>query len=324
MILIYLDESGTNYQSKNGLYVDGPFLIMGAMFIYEDVYWNMERLFTELIDTYFGIDNWLNSEVHATDIWFGNTLSSHLNIDKRRGFFDEFLQLCGKFGLPYMFSFNLKYQEQEIEVRNLDMLKAAQCLLLGIEHNLADIHQTGVLVCDSSSNSENLKIKDIINTDIKGKYFSPAQALLKQFHEMTSWRSTKNKLSFSIQPKYPMESMSAYLIDRVHFLHSSDSLFLQMCDIMTFIAQRSCVHDYLLAVDKTRINTEKVPITKAGLAMMKKKIYPSTYSKEVCDVIFIDTIPFYGGEGLLFDFNSIGELSSVIHEHYKQMQPTVE
>ncbi len=86
MNLIYLDESGTNYQTKNGLYGDGPFLIMGAMLINEDVYWSMERLFTEIIDTYFGIDNWLNNEVHATDIWFGNTLSSHLSIDKRREF----------------------------------------------------------------------------------------------------------------------------------------------------------------------------------------------------------------------------------------------
>jgi len=209
VILIYLDESGTNYQIRDGLYVDGPFIIMGAMFIHEDVYWSMERLFTEIIDKYFSIDDWLNNEVHATDIWFGNALSSRLNIDKRREFFDEFLQLCGKFGLPYVFSFNLKHLDQEIEKRNLDMMKAAYCLLVGIEHKLANIHQTGVLVCDSSSNAENLKIKDIINLDIKKHHFTPAQALLRQFHEMTSWRSTKSKPSFTIPPKYQMEAMSA-------------------------------------------------------------------------------------------------------------------
>jgi hypothetical protein len=121
---------------------------------------------------------WLNHEVHATDIWHGNKLSSHLSIDKKREFFDEFLQLCGKFGLPYVFSFILKYLNQNTKERNLDMMKAACCLLTGIEHNLAKSHQTGILVGDSSSKAENMKIKDIINLDINKEHLTPAQALL--------------------------------------------------------------------------------------------------------------------------------------------------
>lgn len=319
MNLIYLDESGTNYQIKDGLFVDGSFLIMGAMLISEDVYWSMERLFTEIIDKYFNIDDWLNNEVHATDIWFGNALSSHLNIDERREFFDEFLQLCGKFRLPYVFSFNLKHIAQEIERRNLGMMKAAYGLLLGIEYRLADIHQTGVLVCDSSSNAENLKTKDIINLDIKKHYFTPAQALLRQFYEMTSWRSTKSKPSFTIPPKYQMESMSAYLIDRVHFLHSDDSLFLQVCDIMTFIIQRTLVHDYLLAVAHERIEPEKLPITRNGWAMMRNQIYPNFYEEKSRDVTFCDV--FKGQAPLLLDFTQIYDLP-IIKDHYQQMQPT--
>jgi len=322
VILIYLDESGTNYEIKDGLYGDGPFIIMGAMFIHEDVYWSMERLFTEIIDKYFDIDNWLNNEVHATDIWFGNALSSHLDIDQRRVFFDEFLQLCGKFGLPYVFSFNLKYPDQDIEKINLDMMKAAYCLFASIEHNLANIHQTGVIVCDSSGKAQSLRIRDIIKLDIKEKCLTPAQAILKQFHEVTSWRSTKGKTFFTLQPKYQMEVMSAYLIDRVHFLHSDDSLFLQMCDIITFIVQRSLVHDYLLAVDKERIKSEKLPITPAGWAMMKNQIYPSFYDEEFRDVIFCDIAKGY--EALLFDFTQIQELFPKIKEQYKQIQPTSE
>ncbi len=321
MNLIYLDESGTNYQTKDGLYVDGPFLIMGAMFISEDVYWNMERLFTIIIDKYFGIDDWLGNEVHATDIWFGNALSSQLNIDERREFFDEFLQLCGKFGLPYVFSFNPKHLDQEIKKRNLDMMKAAYCLLVGIEHSLANIHQTGVLVCDSSASAENLKIKDIIQLNIEKYHLTPAQALLKQFHEMTSWRSTQGKPSFTIQPKYQMESMSAYLIDRVHFLHSHDSLFLQMCDIMTFIVQRTLVHDYLLAVDRQRIEPDKLPITSSGWAMMRHQIYPNFYGEESRDVTFCDIA--IGYEALLFDFTQF-QFFPKIKEHYKQIQPASE
>lgn len=319
MNLIYLDESGTNYKPKDGLYVDGPFIIMGAMFISEDVYWSMERLFTKIIEKYFGIDNWLNSEVHATDIWHGDALSSDLAINEKREFFDEFLQLCGKFGLPCVFSFTPKYLDQEIERRNLDMMKAAYCLLVSIEHKLANIHQTGVLVCDSSSSAENLKIKDIINLDIKKHYLTPAQAILKQFHEMTSWRSTESKSSFTIQPKYQTEAMSAYLIDRVHFLHSDDSLFLQICDIMTFIIQRTLVHDYLLAVDKKRIDPEKLPITRHGWDMMEDQLYSCFYGEESGDVMFCNTGKPHGA--LLLDFTQVYELYPKMKDQYKQMQP---
>src|SRR4030042_954026 len=316
MNLIYLDESGTNYQTKGGLYVDGPFLIMGSLFICEDVYWNMERLFTKIIDNYFGIENWLNNEVHATDIWYGNKLSSHLNIDEKREFFDEFLQLCGKFGLPYVFSFNLKYLNQNIKERNLDMMKAAYCLLIGIEHKLASIHQTGVLVCDSSSKSENIKIRDIINLDIGKDCFTPAQALLKQFHEITSWRSINAQPSFTIPPKYQMETMSAYLIDRVHFLNSDDSLFLQICDIMTFITQRTLVFEYLSVVDKKRANLEKLPISHSGWEMMRNQIYPSYYFED--DVIFCDHAIDHAN--FVIDFRIIPGLSTMMNEHYKKMK----
>ena len=295
------------------------------MFISEDVYWNMERLFTKIIDKYFGIDNWLNSEVHATDIWRGNALSSNLDINKKREFFDEFLQLCGKFGLPYVFSFNLKHLDQEIEKSNLDMMKATHCLLVSIEHSLANMHQTGVLVCDSSSNAESLKIKDIISLDIRKCHLTPAQAILKQFHEMTSWRSTESEFSFTIQPKYQMESMSAYLIDRVHFLHSDDSLFLQICDIMTFIIQRTLVHDYLLTVDKKRMDPEKLPITRPGWAMMRNQLHPCYYGEGAGDVTFydIDIDIFYEVYGpLLFDFTQSSELFPRMKDQYKQMQPT--
>jgi len=32
MVLIYLDESGINYRIRDGLYSDGPFLVIGAIF----------------------------------------------------------------------------------------------------------------------------------------------------------------------------------------------------------------------------------------------------------------------------------------------------
>jgi hypothetical protein len=320
MILIYLDESGTNYSNNDGLFNDGPFLIFGAICIYEDVYWSLERLFCKLIDKYFGINSWLNNEIHATDIWAGNTLSANMTVEKRREFFDEFLQLCGKFGLPYILSFNLKIADQNIENRNRDLIKAANCLLVSIEHNLAEMHQSGVLVCDSSTNSEYLKMKDIINVDIAKKPLTPAQAILKQFYEMTSWRSVGQDVKFTIIPKYPMEAMSAYLIDRVHFLHSDDSIFLQICDILTFIVQRALVHDYLLAVDQTRLIKDKVPCSPDGLGMMKQKILPCFYDKHKNDVSFLDIKSPQNENVLLIDLGN-SPFRDDIYKHYSQMQP---
>jgi len=317
MILIYHDESGINYRIKDRFYGDGPFLIMGAMFISEDVYWNMERLFTQLIDKYFGIDDWLKTEVHATDIWHGDTIFGQKSICERKAFFDEFLQLCGKFHLPYLFSFVLKQQGQTDKEKNSDILRVAQCLLVNIEHRLADIHQTGVLVCDSSSNSERLRLIDIINIDISNQELSPSKALLKIFYEMTSWRSLTKHPSFAIQPKYVSEYLSAYLIDRVHFLNSSDSLFLQMCDIMTFIVQRLLTHDYLLVADRKRIVEDKVPISLSGLSMMRTRMFACTYSQTANDVTFVQVLE-YPGEGFLLEFPALG-FSKDIKEHYERL-----
>lgn len=320
MILIYLDESGTNYKNQSGLYVDGPFIIFGGMFVHEDVYWSLERLFCQLIDTYFGIDNWLESEVHATDIWHGNALSKHLDLEVRRNFFDEFLQLCGKFGLQYNFSFNLKSFNPSILDRNTDMLKAAHSLLMLVEHNLAAIHQTGILVCDATTGSERLRMKEIANMDMANVSLSSGQALLRQFHAMTAWRSIKaERCTFPIKPKYEMEAMSAYLIDRVHFLPSNDSLFLQMCDILTFVTQRCLVNDYLICAASERAKPEKVPVTKHGLSMMIKKLYASRYVEPQNDVNFNQfRLP---DAGFLADFQLWQGLDEEIPRHYANLQP---
>lgn len=289
------------------------------MLIYEDVYWNLERLFVELIERHFGIDNWLNSEIHATDIWAGDGLSKDKSKDARRKFFDEFLQLCGKFGLPFVFSFNLKHRDKDIHEKNLDMMRAALCLLTGIEHNLAEIHQTGVLISDASTNTETSTVKDISNMDITKTHISSTQALLRQFHEMTSWRSIRNvDASFTIPPKYQTEIMSAYLIDRVHFLPSNDILFLQMCDIMTFIIQRTLVYDYLLYVQKDRADQDKLPVSREGWAMMRNKLYPCCYDFEIEDVAFFK-LNMDNTSGILFNFNN-AQLPRNIMEHPSQLQ----
>jgi hypothetical protein len=320
MILIYLDESGTNYTVDKGLYKDGPFLIFGAICVNEDVYWSMERLFCELVGHYFSIDDWLNSEIHATDIWFGKSLSSGMTTDKRREFFDEFLQLCGKFELPYVYSFTPKRTGLTPRQRNFSMMTGAHCLLLSIEHKLAELHQTGVLICDSSTNSDSLKMKDTLELDIDSKQMSSAQALLRQFNHLTAWRTTRKQAESDIKFKYRLEAMSAYLIDRIHFLHSDDSLFLQMCDILTFIVQRGMTYDYLKIVDPPRAEQEMVPFTMHGFATMKLKVFPCFFEETENDVLFCQDQQLFGGNECITQFPD--QMSQQLKNQYDQMQQT--
>jgi len=325
MLLIYLDESGINYRIRNAFYPDGPFLIMGATFVSEDVYWSLERLFAQLIDKYFSVEDWLQTEVHATDIWNRKqgTIFNQVSTDRIKAFFDEFVQICAKFNLPYSFSFVLKRPNQTKTERNLDILRAAQSLLVSIEHRLASIHQTGILVCDSSSGAERLKTVDIINMDLAKQGLSPSQALLRIFYEMTSWRSIEKSPTYTIQPKYVGEYMSAYLIDRVHFLNSSDSMFLQISDIMTFIVRRLLTHDYLTIVDKQRAPKDNVPTTFSAVGLMLPQIHASTYTHYDNDILFFSSLPPDTPGTFLVDFSQFSNFKLIftmdIKEHYKQL-----
>jgi len=69
MILVYTDESGINYELHNKFFRDGPFIIRGGMCIDDTKYFHLERMFIQLIEDYFGIDNWQKQEIHATNIW---------------------------------------------------------------------------------------------------------------------------------------------------------------------------------------------------------------------------------------------------------------
>ena len=319
MILIYIDEAGTNYKHEDALYIDGPFLIFGAMFVSEDVYWNLERLACDLIDEFFGIENWRKSELHATDIWNGKGLAEKFEIPKRRRFFDEIIQLFGKFGISYLFSFQEKNPKQSIEERNRDMAKVAHSFLTGIEHILADMHQSGILVCDATQGCEKLTLKNIFELDVSRQNLSTSEVLLRQFFAMTSWRiGISSDDLFIVQPRFPFESKSVYLIDRVHYLFSDDSLFLQMCDILTYVVQRCLVFDYLKVVDEQRAEEDKVPVSKHGLSTISEKITYSYYIEKDKDIAYHRLEP--QSFGYILEFYKMNEIRERIPKHYQQIK----
>lgn len=320
MILVYVDESGTNYTSSDGLFRDGPFLIFGALLIREDVYWNLERNFADLIKRYFGIKKWFDNEVHGTDIWAGKGVAKGVSKKKTRQFFDEFLQVCGKFGLHYIFSFGLKEKNSAIKRRNTLSLKTAHCLLIAIEHQLADLHEAGVLICDATTGCGKLTSTVVAGLDIREKTLTSSQVLMREFFGMTAWRSISGRRPKPVvKPKYPAETMSAYLIDRLHFTPSDDSLFLQICDVLTFAVQRCLVYDYLLIADEKRASEKMIPVTKSGLVMVKRRMQYSYYSEPRHDVILGPPSDLQNTIGYLMDFRCLAEIWPAIRKHYESM-----
>jgi hypothetical protein len=89
---------------------------------------------------------------------------------------------------------------------------------------------------------------------------------------------------------------------------------------MTFIIQRTLVHDYLLVVDEERVKSEKLPITREGWAMMENQIYPSFYGEKDRDVTFCNIDK--ESPALLFDFTQTPDFFPMMKDQYKQMQPT--
>lgn len=317
MVLIYIDESGTNYRNYNGLFVDGPFIITGAMFVFEDVYWSMERLFCDLIDEYFGIDNWFENELHATNIWAGKGIDAGITVEKRREFFDQFLQLCGKFGLPYVFAMHLKEKSSTKFDKSKNMSRCVHSLLIAVEHKLADLHQSGVLVCDATQGCDKITTRSVSKLTFGKKVLSSSEVLLREFSAMTAWRSTKGCIcDFLVEPKYSMEAKSIYLLDRIHFVSSFDSLFIQMCDIITFIVQRCLVHDYLRFCAPGSLDPEMVPVTRDGLCMQIGQMDVAHYNERIKDVIYGKIRPV---NSLLFDFESDPYYKSLLRDQYNRM-----
>jgi hypothetical protein len=89
---------------------------------------------------------------------------------------------------------------------------------------------------------------------------------------------------------------------------------------LTFIVQRALVHDYLLAVDQTRLIKDKVPCSPDGLGMMKQKILPCFYDKHKNDVSFLDIKSPQNENVLLIDLGN-SPFRDDIYKHYSQMQP---
>lgn len=248
MLLVYIDESGINYSKDIKKYwTDGPYAIWSSILVSEKKYFDIERSFQDVVKTILG-KNPRKQEIHACDIWESRKESPEK--DKRvREYFEELIQLTAKLHVQVVLGIqqkNPKFSVRNKHGKELELNKARYSFLSILEHQLAEMDESGILISDSETEKEKLK---------------------NQVFKRTEWRYSPPGTKFSdLKPKYIFEYRSNFIIDQLHYVDSADSLLVQFSDHICFVLRRVFEHLYLLNFPKNDgsrpIAVEKmVPIT---------------------------------------------------------------
>ena len=248
MLLVYIDESGVNQGlSRNDFYNDGPYIIWSGIFIPQEKYFHLERLFYDLAKNILGINDWQKKELHATDIWHRTGDFRNISEAKVKKYFEEVFQLLSKMGLRMCFA--LQQKNSRLTSRNSkgkEMTRSIYAFLHGLEYQLSSLNETGVLIADQSvrNNSE---------------YTEMEKLLL----DRTKWRNLgKNRMK--ILPKYRYETQSCFILDQVNYTDSKKSLFIQLDDHICFVLNRVFTYLYLKQFPKPgrpAADINKIPLS---------------------------------------------------------------
>jgi hypothetical protein len=244
MQLIYTDESGINYSNNQGLFKDGPYIIYGGICVDEKKYFHLERIFLDLIKTYFSIDDWRAEEIHATNMW---NLKGHFSKYTQKiilSFFNELLQILVKLDIQTVIGKQKKTVNANSDTQQKEEAMAIYCYLHGIEQYLSKKSETGIIIADEKQSRQE-------------SIFS------KIFYDRSSWRIAPNIITTPlITSKFEYESRLCFLLDNIHYVNSKNSLFNQIVDIVLFIIMRVWTYQRL-RIDKTvPADITKVPVEK--------------------------------------------------------------
>jgi hypothetical protein len=238
MILIYTDESGTNYDIQNNFFKDGPFIIWGGMCVDDTKYFHLERMFIQLIDSFFGIGDWLKQEIHGTDIWNRQGFFSAFSESTIRDFFEELLQLLCKLHTCCLFGMRLKSPDADADRKRLETAKAIYAFLHNTEYHLAKEKETGLIIADVID----------FKSNIEGSESRQRSILDRLLYDRMTWRiNPKTQVEPLISSKYKFESQTCFLLDDIHYVQSKHSLFLQISDVVIYTIMRVFTYLYLLA-----------------------------------------------------------------------------
>lgn len=298
MLLIYSDEAGTNYKKddKTKFFNDGPFLIWVGILVPEIKYFHLERMFYDLINEIFGIKDLSKVEMHAHDVWHGNT-SRFKPKKKRQQYFEELFQLIKKLEINIVVALEQKTQKNISKyIQKKEKERCMYTFLHGLEHQLSRLNQTGVLISDEvlEPGKEDPEVL---------KRYGDKTILERLFKDRVEWRyNPGSKRKSIITPKYSFESKSSFLLDRPHYVNSKDSLFIQIADHVVYVCQRVFTYEYLKVFSNNNNkfptpDISKVPISISTLQFLYDNFFIGSYDHSQQDIMFIDKTSLYPQKG---------------------------
>lgn len=227
MLLAYIDESGINYGKSNRYWTDGPYAIWSSILINEKKYFDIERSFQDLAREFLK-ETRLRRELHANEIWESRKRSS-IRKERVSKYFEELIQLTSKLRIPIIFGIqqkNPKFRSSNVHGKSIELSNARYSLLTLMEHKLAQLNETAVLVSDEESTRQELK--NLVFQRTKWRYSPPGRRTIGQ------------------KPKYEFEYRSNFILDQLHYVDSKDSLLIQFSDHICFVLKRVFEHMYLV------------------------------------------------------------------------------
>lgn len=270
MLLGYIDDSGINYKTKNNFFTDGPYIIWTAILISEKKYFHTERLYYDLAHKILGVKDWRNNELHATDIWQRQNNFKDLSENKARQYFEELFQLLKKLNIQVIIGIQQKNVKRHSKVaKKKEAEYAIYAFLSCLEHTLSSFNETAILISDETSHN-----KDMQNS----------------LYERTKWRyNPGSRKKGRFMSKFFFENESCFLLDQIHYVQSSESLFVQLADNVSYVINRILTYSYLdclKAHNKPKADITKVPITPATFKFFADCFYLANYDKKLKDVNF--------------------------------------
>ena len=247
MVLAYIDEAGINYGKINKYWIDGPYAIWFAALINEKKYFDIERTFQDLAREILK-EKGSKIELHAHDIWASRNRSK-IRKERVLKYFEEIMQLTSKLRVPIILGIqqkNPKFRKNNKSGKRNELNRARYSLLTLLEHSLASMNESAIIVSDTESSKEELK--NLVFQRTRWRYNPPGRRLLGQ------------------KPKFLFEYRSNFILDQLHYVDSKDSILIQYSDHVCFMLKKALEHLYLSefpGVNKPAANIKHVPVTES-------------------------------------------------------------
>ncbi|WP_022846729.1 DUF3800 domain-containing protein [Desulfurobacterium sp. TC5-1] len=236
MFLVYTDESGKELKkNEEGFYRDGPCFLYGGLAVEVEKHHLIENAFKSMCKEILGINNIYETEIHTGDIFYGRKQFKDLDFEKKKDFFKEVLQLLAKFNVPLILG--LVYKDTNLFRSDLEKISSAiYAFFYALDSFLLQRGKYGLVIADELE-KDIKSIKELLNrnslTGRKGGI--KLSFLIRRVYFEKLNRFGEYSFEPIISLKYKFESQIYAVIDNIHYVNSSFSIFNQLSDIVLFL-----------------------------------------------------------------------------------------